>query len=131
MATEAQIKFATTLYEERGMELPEDFASLSVSDASAEIDQLKRVETGPVTPEQLSEITDLLAVLGPRNDGKDWNIPEQRGHASAFINQLQRWVKGKQYGERLAAARERIEARGLQVAEAPVAVGAEADSIPF
>lgn len=129
MASPGQIEFASTLYEERGMTLPEDFASLSVEDASAEIDVLlSEVESEPVTPDQLSEITDLLAVLGPRNDGEDWNIPDNRGHASAFIRNLHRWVKGKQYADRKNAARER---RGFAASVAAPVVVAPEDDIPF
>jgi len=133
MATQAQTEFYTRLCEEREIEPSADFASLDVADASAEIDVLlSQVESGPVTAEQLSEITDLLAVLGPRNDGQDWNIPENRGHAAAFIRNLQRWVKGKQYAERKEAAAERLAAQGVKVsAPVTVATSDEADSIPF
>ena len=133
MATQAQVEFAQRLYEEREIDFPEDFGSLSVSDASAEIDVLlSQVETGPVTAKQLSEITDLLAELGPRNDGSEWNIPENRGHAAAFIRNLQKWVKGKQYAGRKAAAAERLAERGVNVTSAPASPAvAEGDDIPF
>lgn len=133
MASEAQKEFYARLAEEREMEVPAYFAELSVEDASAEIDLLlKAVETGPVTEEQLSEITDLLAVVGPRRDGNEWQIPDNRGHAAAFIRNLRKWKRGAEYGARQDAARERLVAAGVAVKSNEFApADPEADSIPF
>lgn len=138
MATETQVTFAGTLHEERELEFDaEEFATLSVEDASAAIDVLlNEVESGPITDEQSARIAELLDVVGPRNDGQEWQIPSDRGRAGSFIRSLEKWARGKAYGERKDAFRASLAAKGVNVTPSatPVAdavAAVETDDIPF
>lgn len=130
LATNAQTEFAARLHEERELVFDaEAFGSLSVEDASATIDVLlSEVESGPITEEQVERIAELLAVVGDRNDGQEWQIPSDRGRAAAFQRSLEKWARGKAYGERKDAARAKLAAAGVAVASSPTETE---DEIPF
>jgi hypothetical protein len=135
-ASPAQRDFLTTLCEER--ELPTEgpqFEALC-EDASASIDVLlSDVESAPITEEQETQIAGLLEVLGPRNDGQEWNIPSDRGRASAFIRKLEGWIKGKEYADRKERVRASLAGQGVGLREKVADVASQApateDDIPF
>lgn len=134
MASEAQIKLLHDLYDERDIDAPsdEELTAMSVEDATLEITVLMRdVESKPASEEQIARMQELCDELGPRRDGKPWQLPTETGRAAALIPKLEGWVRAKQYSEKLAATKERLATRGVTFRdETPASVEADAE-IPF
>lgn len=136
MASEAKCNFLEVLYAERPSVTPltrEELEAMSDEDASLEINILLRdVESAPATDEQKTRMGELVSELGPRRDGREWELPTETGRAAAFIVKAEGWVKGKRYAERINAHRAEMQARGASFrSETPVAAVQADDEIPF
>ena len=129
-ASPESLEFARTLAAEREFELPADFDKQSQQDVSDTITiLLQDVEQADATDEQIAAVQERLEVLGPRRDGSAWDIPTKRGNLAVFARNVEKWIRAKEYNERLATKREAL---GVSVS-APVSDEATEshDEIPF
>lgn len=130
-ASKESVEFARTLAAEREFVLPADFAAQSQQDVSDTITiLLQDVEQADATDEQIDAVKARLDVLGPRRDGEAWDIPTKRGNLAVFSRNVEKWIRAKEYNERLSAKREAL---GVSVTastedSSPVE---DTDEIPF
>ena len=129
-ASPESLEFARTLAAEREFELPADFDKQSQQDVSDTITiLLQDVEQADATDEQIAAVQERLEVLGPRRDGSAWDIPTKRGNLAVFARNVEKWIRAKEYNERLAAKREALGVSASTPAEA--SASADHDDIPF
>lgn len=129
-ASPESVEFARTLAAEREFTLPEGFENESQESVSDTITiLLQDVEQADATDEQIDAVKARLDVLGPRRDGQAWDIPTKRGNLAVFARNVEKWIRAKEYNERLAARREALGVSAASPAspEAPAA----SDEIPF